>query len=97
MLFSNFLDGQGAVDLVERGKLVLVIGDTGFFGGDEHALGEWVVGDVGVGVMGAECQLDRFHEADIDEIFQLDLAHEVLDHGFVLVADHLELKHKLLW
>lgn len=39
MLFSDFLDGEGAVDLIERDKFVLVIGDTGLFGGDHHALG----------------------------------------------------------
>lgn len=97
MLLPDFLDGEGAVDLIERDEFVLVIGDTGLFGSDHHALGERVVGNGGVGVMGAECQLDRFHEAHIDEVFQLDLAHEVLDHGLVLVANHRELKHKLLW
>ena len=93
MLFAEFLDGEGAVDFIERDQFVFVIGDAGLFGGDHHALGEWVVGDVWIGVMGAECQLNRFHEAHIDEVFQLDLAHEVLDHGLVLVANHRELMH----
>lgn len=88
MLFSKFLDGQRVVDLVERNQFVLVIGDTGLLGGDHHALRERIVGNVGVGVMCPECQLNRFHEAYIDKIFQFDLTHEVLDHCLVLVADH---------
>lgn len=40
MLLPEFLDGEGAVDFVERDEFVLVIGDAGLFGGDHHALGE---------------------------------------------------------
>ncbi len=81
---ANLLHRCSPGDLGQGRQLVLVVGDAVVFDGDEHALGKGICGDGGVGGVGPEREFHGLHEADVDEVFEFDLRHEVPDHLLVL-------------
>ncbi len=80
MVSSQLLESGFFVDLLQGTHFELVVVDAGLFLGVEHSLREGIIGHPFVSFVGAQGQLNRFHEPNIDHVFQFDLLHEVADH-----------------